>query len=408
MTAPETRAVVAALTAGGSPVRFVGGCVRDAVHGRPVGDVDIATPDDPGTVTRLLEDAGLRAVPTGITHGTVTAVVDGAHFEITTLRRDVETYGRHARVEFTDDWEADAARRDLTINALSCAPDGTLYDYFGGLDDLRAGRVRFVGGAMERIREDVLRLLRFFRFQAWYGRPPPDAEALEACRSLAPELPGLSGERVRDELLRILAAPHPEATLALMIEVGALGQVLPEVADPWDPGALAALVAIEGDAPDALRRLGLLLRAGGENAAAVARRLRLSNAQTGRLVAMAAPPDAMASGLDIAAQRRALYRHGRAAFADLVHLAWAGALAAEPGDAGALATAFTAMLETARAWEAPRLPVKGRDAVALGMPEGPAVGDLIDAVEDWWIAGDFRATRKETLARLKELAGAVA
>jgi poly(A) polymerase len=399
MTAPETRAVVAALTAGGSPVRFVGGCVRDAVHGRPIGDVDIATPDDPGTVTRLLEAAGLRAVPTGIAHGTVTAVVDGTHFEITTLRRDVETDGRHARVEFTDDWEADAARRDLTINALSCAPDGTLHDYFGGLDDLRCGRVRFVGGAMERIREDLLRLLRFFRFQAWYGRPPPDAEALEACRSLAPELPRLSGERVRDELLRILGAPHPEATLALMIEVGALGQVLPEVTDPWDPGALAALVAIEGEAPDPLRRLALLLRAGGD-ASAVAGRLRLANAQTARLAAMAAPAVAITGGLDVTDQRRALYRLGRAPFADLVHLAWA-----EAGDTGA--PAFTAMLETARAWQAPRLPVKGRDAIALGMPQGPAVGELMAAIETWWIAGDFRATRKQTLAKLRELVGGV-
>jgi len=192
MTAPETRAVVAALTADGTEVRFVGGCVRDALLGRPVKDVDIATPDRPQRVMELLARAGIRAIPTGIEHGTVTAVVGRTPFEITTLRRDVETYGRRAKVAFTDDWTADAARRDFTINALSCTPDGRLYDPFGGLADLRAGRVRFVGDPEARIREDVLRLLRFFRFYAHYGAAPPDPAALAACRALAPLLPGLA------------------------------------------------------------------------------------------------------------------------------------------------------------------------------------------------------------------------
>ncbi|MEE8534186.1 MAG: CCA tRNA nucleotidyltransferase, partial [Alphaproteobacteria bacterium] len=230
MKAPATRAVVDALTADSAEVRFVGGCVRDAVAGRKVTDVDIATPDPPETVTRLLEAAGIRVVPTGIAHGTVTAVIRHRHFEITTLRRDVETYGRRAKVAFTDDWTADAARRDFTINALFCDPDGTLYDPFGGIDDLDAGRVRFVGDAVKRIKEDVLRLLRFFRFYAHYGRPPPDAEALAACRAMARALPGLSGERVSAELLRLLAAPDPAAVLALMIEAEVLAFVLPEVA----------------------------------------------------------------------------------------------------------------------------------------------------------------------------------
>ncbi|MFQ5959208.1 MAG: CCA tRNA nucleotidyltransferase, partial [Alphaproteobacteria bacterium] len=238
MTVRATRAVVDALRAQGAEVRFVGGCVRDAVAGRKVTDVDIATPDPPETVIRLLEAAGIRVVPTGIKHGTVTAVVARRPFEITTLRRDVETYGRHAKVAFTDDWTADAARRDFTINALFCAPDGTLYDPFGGLDDLRAGRVRFVGDAVQRIREDVLRLLRFFRFYAHYGRPPPDAEALAACRAMALALPSLSGERVCAELLRLLAADDPAAVLELMIEADVLEFVLPEVAGV---GALAEL-----------------------------------------------------------------------------------------------------------------------------------------------------------------------
>src|SRR5690606_37975346 len=193
MTAPQTRAVIDALTQDGGQVRFVGGCVRDALLGRPVKDIDIATPDPPETVIERLTRAGIRTVPTGIDHGTVTAVIGQKHFEITTLRHDVETFGRRARVAFTADWEADAARRDFTINAISAEPDGSLHAPFGGAADLAAGRVRFVGEPEARIREDVLRLLRFFRFHAWYGRGEPDREALEACGRLAHLLPTLSG-----------------------------------------------------------------------------------------------------------------------------------------------------------------------------------------------------------------------
>ena len=198
MTAPETRAVLAALTAEGAEVRFVGGCVRDSVLKRPVGDIDIATPDPPRKVIELLERAGVKAVPTGIDHGTVTAVVGDSRFEVTTLRVDVETYGRRAKVSFTDDWMADAARRDFTINSLSCTPEGNIFDPFGtGLGDLGDERVRFVGNARDRVEEDLLRLLRYFRFHATFGRPPPDPDALAACRALAHRLPELSGERVR-------------------------------------------------------------------------------------------------------------------------------------------------------------------------------------------------------------------
>ena len=209
MKADETRAMVEVLRAGGQTVRFVGGCVRDAVLERAVKDIDLATPDPPETVIERLEQAGLGAVPTGIDHGTVTAVVGEAHFEITTLRRDVETYGRRARVEFTDDWVADASRRDFTINALFCDPDGTLYDPTGGLGDLKAGRVRFIGDPAQRIDEDVLRILRFFRFHAWYGQEALDQEGFAACRALAHRLPALSGERVAGELFRLLDAADP-------------------------------------------------------------------------------------------------------------------------------------------------------------------------------------------------------
>src|SRR5713226_4802519 len=201
MIEAPTRAVLAALGAGGAVVRFVGGCVRDALLGRAIGDIDIATPDLPETVLTLLEAASIKAVPTGIAHGTITAVVPPRHFEITSLRRDVETFGRHARVAFTDDWAADAARRDFTMNALFLDAEGQVFDPVGGLEDLRAGRVRFVGDAEARIREDVLRLLRFYRFHAHYGRGEADEAARAACRALAHLLPGLSGDRIAAELL---------------------------------------------------------------------------------------------------------------------------------------------------------------------------------------------------------------
>ena len=395
MTAPATRAVTEALSAEGATVRFVGGCVRDAVLGRDVKDVDIATADPPETVTRLLEAAGLKAVPTGIAHGTVTAVADGTPFEVTTLRHDVETDGRHATVVFTDDWVADAARRDFTLNALYCDADGTLYDPVGGIEDARRGRVRFVGDARARIEEDALRLLRFFRFHAHYGRGEADATALAACRELAPLLANLSGERLRDETLKLLAAPAPAPVVALRIEEGVLGHVLPEVAGV---GALAGLCAIEGDAADPLRRLACLLRDGQGGTERTAERLRLSKVDTKRLAALATPAVAIAADDSVRVQRRALYRVGRALFVDLVTMAWAAA----PGDAGAI----RAMLATAAAWEDPALPVKGADVAALGVPVGPEVGRLLTAVEAWWQDGDYRADRAETLERLKALVDA--
>jgi poly(A) polymerase len=408
MTAPGTRAVLAALTAGGSPARFVGGCVRDALLGRPVNDVDIATPEPPKRVLSLLRAAGLKALPTGIEHGTVTALAHGHHYEVTTLRRDVTTDGRRAVVAFTDDWAADAARRDFTINALFCDPDGTIHDHVGGIADLAERRIRFVGDAGERIGEDVLRLLRFFRFYAHLGRPPPDAAALAAARALAPLLPRLSGERVRSELLRLLLAPDPAPVLRLMQEDGVLAWLVPQ---PADIGRVAALVTLEGanpgrlvPGPDALRRLAALLRADAEAARALAGRLRLSNAERDRLAGIAGGP-AVTPELDRRAARRLLYRLGAELFVDLALLAWAGAVA-RAGGGQAAAEPWLALLELAAGWARPALPVRGADAVALGVPRGPAVGRLMAALEAWWIEGDFTADRGACLARLSALAAA--
>lgn len=406
MTASETREVVAALTADGADVRFVGGCVRDAVIGRPVRDVDIATHDPPEQVMRLLERAGITAVPTGLKHGTVTAVVGASHFEITTLRRDVETFGRHATVEFTNDWAADAARRDLTMNALFCAPDGRLYDPFGGLADLRARRVRFVGDARTRIREDVLRLLRFFRFYAHYGTPPPDPEALAAARELAPLLPTLSGERVCGETLKLLAAPDPAAVLALMRDDDVLGHFLPEGSAI---ARLGAMVTVEGVVParlvpaaDPIRRLAALIDGGAPSAEAVALRLRLSNAERERLLALSGGPWPVAD-LDPAARRRLLYRLGAERFRDAALYAWADALSRGATVARRDSDDWIDLVATIES-ALPDFPLRGRDALDLGLAPGPEVGRLIAAVESWWIDGDFRAGRDACLDHLAELA----
>lgn len=394
MTAPATVAVLDALCSDGATVRFVGGCVRDAVAGRPVKDIDLATADSPETVVALLEKAGIKAVPTGIAHGTVTAVSHGRALEVTTLRRDVETYGRHARVAFTDDWLEDAARRDLTFNAMFCDRDGTLYDPFDGREDLAAGRVRFVGEARTRIEEDVLRLLRFFRFMAWYGQPPPDEEAMEACRSLAPRLESLSGERVQAELLKLMAAPDPVPALILMAETAVLPHVVPDIRNGWRE-KLAGLVAVENALEDvsAIRRLAAIVA---DRAKELAERLRFSRADRERLIGLVVPDHGFDLSMDDRRARKALRRLGRERFHDLAVLARV--------DAGHdAASDFKRLLTLAGDWHGVSLPVQGRDLVERGIDAGPEIGRLLGAVERWWEDGDYRAGRDEALAYLDTL-----
>ena len=351
--------------------RLVGGCVRDALAGRPVADFDLATPDDPAATTRALQAAGLRAIPTGLDHGTVTALVDGQGYEITTLRRDIVTDGRHAQVDWTDDWREDAARRDFTINAMSMTPDGTVFDYFDGTADLRRGRVRFVGDAATRVAEDYLRILRFFRFHARYGAGPPDPVALRAIAGGVPGLARLSAERVWSELKRILAAPAPDDALQLMRDLGVLAAILPEGVKATRVDTLPA---------DPVLRLAALLAG---DPAALAKRLRLSAAEADRLAALRGPPPA---GND-AALRRAL------AETDPAILAGRSWLAGQDG----------AMRDRIGAMPRPVFPLEGRDAVALGVPPGPRVGALLRQTRAWWLAGgcvaDAAACRAE-LARL--------
>jgi len=394
MSATATRAVVAALRAGGQEIRFVGGCVRDSLHsGFSGGDIDIATPDRPQTVIALLEKAGIKNIPTGLAHGTITAVAEGRHFEITTLRVDVKSHGRHADVAYTDDWLEDAARRDFTINALSLTPEGDIYDPCDGIKDLEAGCVRFVGDAAARIREDHLRLLRFFRFHAWFGTGAPDRAGLAAATAGAKLLGRLSGERIRNETLKLLAAADPAPVIDIMAEAGVLGEIVPGACDTI---ILRGLQEIETDA-DPLRRLAALV---GDAATAgkLAARLRLSNAESERLAAMLSPPDTINAALDERALRREVYAHGAAPVVD-----WLIMAAAEHGDD---ATRYQQLTEAAQAWPPAVLPIKGADALDLGLAAGPDIGDLLKAVESWWIAEDFAPTRAACLEKLRSLAAA--
>ncbi len=405
MTAPETHAVFTALEARGKEARFIGGCVRNAIFGLAVKDVDIATPEHPERVTELLEAAGIKVIPTGIDHGTVTAVIGTRHFEVTTLRIDVESHGRHATVAYTDDWLADALRRDLTINTLSCTPEGDIYDPLTGIDDLAQRWVRFVGIARERIEEDILRLLRFFRFQATFGNKTIDRDALAACRLLAPRLKELSAERVREELFRILEAPHPADTLLLMNGERVLEHFLPEAENfgclrmvSWLETTAIKVASIE---PDTLRRLAATLGDDDNGHHALAQRLRLSNTQAARLAVMTNGKYALSSEMDDSKRRQILFDIQADGFRDLALLHWAREMAIEPRRRPERTEAWLALVDAADTWVQPRFPIRGSDVVNLGLKPGPAVGQVLEAVETWWRDGDFRADRDRCLTQLK-------
>jgi poly(A) polymerase/tRNA nucleotidyltransferase (CCA-adding enzyme) len=363
--------------------RVVGGAVRDGLAGRAVADVDFASPLAPDAVMARLRAAGIKAVPTGLAHGTVTAVLAGRGFEITTLRRDVATDGRRAVVEFTDDWRADAARRDFTFNAMSLSRDGVVHDYFGGRADLAAGRVRFVGAAPARIAEDYLRILRFFRFFARYGGAP-DGEAVGAIEALRDGLSRLSAERVWSELKLILQAPDPRAAVALMQRTGVLGLVFVE---GFDLAGLERLVAAGAPADPFLRVAGLL--AG--DVLAFGARLKLSNEEVELLAALRAPftlsPESTEADL-----RRALADSAPAILIARSWLAW---------DASENWESLRARLA---AIEPPVFPLQGRDLTALGIPPGPRIGQILGDVRTWWLEGGCVADLAACLRRAVEIA----
>jgi poly(A) polymerase len=401
MRAPETTAVMAALEAAGGAgsARFVGGCVRNAIRGEPVADIDIATTLTPDKVSKALTDAGLKAVPTGVEHGTVTAVAGGKPFEVTTLRRDVETDGRHAVVAFTTDWAEDAARRDFRLNAIYADADGQLFDPTGqGVADARVGRVVFVGDAETRIREDALRILRFFRFFAWYGREAPDAAGLAACAALRDLIGGLSGERIAQELLKLLAAEDPRAAMRLMAQAGVLAEVLPEA---QGLGRFEGLVEIETEQLfqcDAELRLASLLPDDPAVGDAVADRLRLSNAVRARLTAALGTGERIVSWMSPKEARRAVYRLGVQPFCDRVLLAWAAS------DRRAATIQWRALIPVAQSWPRPSLPLTGAEVMAAGVPEGPLVGEVMREVEAWWVDHDFTDDKLSLVEQLKAVA----
>jgi poly(A) polymerase len=356
--------------------RFVGGAVRDTLMQIPVYDVDCATRLTPDEVLHRLEEAGIKAVPTGLKHGTVTAIIGEGHaIEITTLRRDISTDGRHAEIEYTDDWKEDAARRDFTINALFADPVTLdVHDYFGGLADLEDRRVRFIGDPLQRIAEDHLRILRFFRFHARFGAGDPDTAGLEAAATRANDLMALSRERIADELLKMLALPDPRKTVKLMIESGILAPVLPEITlENWAVfDRLVARVLALGYGPDAVRRLAALLPADPEIAGAVAARLKLSRVQRKRLKTAAARETA-----DVDHPRALAYRLGIESAADRLLI----------GDAAEddVATA----LERLATDPPPEFLLKGGELIAMGLPAGPIVATTLREIEEQWIAENF-------------------
>jgi poly(A) polymerase len=402
MSDPATQTVRAPLVDGlpDQPMTlFVGGCVRDALLGRPVVDVDMATVHGPEEVMRRLDEAGIGYHTIGAEHGTVAAHRDGRVFEITTLRVDVETDGRHARVAYTDDWALDASRRDFTINALYADADGNVFDPLGGMPDIKARRVRFIGDPNERIQEDALRILRFFRFHAQLGEGALDHDGLAACQARAGLLEQLSGERVRDEFFKLLRSDQPATTLAVLHNTGILGRVLP-VSE--NVGRLTALVAVEEGATahaDPLRRLAALLDHG-QSHAQVAARLRLSRADASRLRSMLERPNILSPDLEAGAARHLLHDIGATNWVDLVLLNWAAAMDCD-GAAERLRTeqwrTLCRLPETA---PVPPFPLRGADVLDLGLPEGPEVRRLLEEVEAWWMEGDFEADRDACLAEL--------
>ena len=398
LTRPQTQAVFAALQAGGYPARAVGGVVRNALLGQPVADVDIATPAPPDEVMRLATAAGLKAVPTGLEHGTVTVVADHTPFEVTTLREDVETFGRHARVAFTDDWAADARRRDFTLNALYCDRRGEVYDPLGGYADVLARRVRFIGDATERIREDYLRILRFFRLTAVYAVGPPDPDGLSAAVRERAGLARLSGERIHQELMRLFAAPRAPDLIDTMRVYGLLTAVLPVAPRPAILRRLAEIEQALDLPPNPVLRLAAVGVEVSEDAFRLRDRLRLSAAEFDTLMrAAAAPREGLNPGASEREAKVCLYRHGAKVMREQLLLNWSRSRT-DPRDPAA-----ADLYALPERWQPPIFPLGGADVVAAGVPPSPRVGEILRELESRWIAAGFPNDRKQLQAELTRL-----
>ncbi len=399
--APVMKALEA--VGGAGCARFVGGAVRNALLGAPVDDVDIACTLTPDEATKALQGAGIKVAPTGVEHGTVTAIVNGEPFEVTTLRRDVETDGRRAVVAFTQDWGEDAQRRDFTMNAVYADRLGNLTDPTGtGVADAQAGRLVFVGEAATRIAEDSLRILRYFRFLAWYGKGEPDAAALAACEAGRELMGNLAAERVAKELLKLVGAYDPRPAMALMAQTGVLTQLLPSATDLASFNQLVEVETEQLFTCDPLLRLATLLPDNEVGVGKAAEALRLSNDQRDRLVAAMGKTPRITSWMSPRESRRAVYRIGVQAFSDRIKLAWSHS------ERSAATHQWRGLLALAESWTPPPFPLTGEDVLKSGVPKGPMVGQVLREVEDWWIDHDFIDDKFSAIEKLKAVAQGMA
>jgi poly(A) polymerase len=405
-SAPALTRVFDLLNADGGEVRVVGGAVRNSLMGLAVADIDMATTLLPEVVVARAKSAGIKAVPTGIEHGTVTLVIDGKPYEVTTLRRDVETDGRHAEVAFGTDWTVDAQRRDLTINALYANARGEVIDLVGGLADIGTRTIRFIGNASERVAEDYLRVLRFFRFFAHYGSGRPDADGLRACAQARSKLSTLSAERVWSELKKLLSAKDPGRALLWMRTSGVLTEILPE-SEKWGIDAIPGLIAAEqtfGWQLDPLLRLASVVPPDAERLDAMAKRLRLSKAEAAYFAAWTKAPRLPAEIADTAFDRL-LYRNGEKGLATALRLSLASSRQKSENDPSQLpeTARLQRLLTRAEKWQKPVFPLTGADVLATGIPAGPRVGEILGQLEDRWVDGNFNADRATLVARLQSM-----
>ena len=400
---PNLQQLLAALSEGGEEARVVGGAVRNTLLGEPVGDIDIASTTLPEETKARAQSCRFKVVPTGIEHGTVTVIAQGVPYEVTTLRADVETHGRQATVAFGRDWQVDAERRDFTVNALYVRANGDVIDHVGGLADIERRELRFIGDAEQRITEDYLRILRFFRFFAWYGSGRPDTSGLKACAKLKSQLSTLSAERVWSELKKLLTAPDPSRALLWMRTSGVLTQILPE-SEKWGIDSIHGLIKAERDLdwkPDALLRLQAIVPPDAVRMAEMGKRLRLSNAEKARLENWALT-DVPKSELSDTGLIKLIYSGSRQALIDRLKLALVSARAQAEGDNQAMirSAQLNRLLDVAQSAEVPVFPVGGADLMKQGLEKGPALGQRLKALEAAWLASDFKLSKENLLASL--------
>jgi poly(A) polymerase len=406
-TDTEINAVLSAITKGGKEARFVGGCVRDFILGEPVDDIDIATQEPPKRVIELLTDSGIKAIPIGINHGTITAIVKNKKFEITTLRRDIETDGRHAVVEYTDDWKKDAARRDFTINAISIDLEGNIFDYFTGRQDLASKVIRFVGDAPDRIKEDYLRILRYFRFIATLDLDVGDKRDIDACAENASNLSVLSAERLRSELFKILSSNMKKNIIPLMYHKGILCNIIPHIVTP---DRLLELIRLEtnhsineSNLPDPIRRLAALIETDIAGVAEITATLKLSKIERNRLTNLKSHTDQIRWDMTYNESQRVIYKRGAKEVIDLVFLNWADMIITSRKNITNFEEGWLSVISIAQQniEKEIKFPIKGQDAINLGLLPGRKISQLLSQVEEWWLDNGCTANRKACLNKLK-------